>query len=112
MDTGGSPRLNRWSRSCLNRLAQRTDYFHGLLGPQLRSRTSEVGSSGGLGIFAEAGEHSLATVGWRKPRVDDAPEAGFGVTEWSAGRRFFIAPEVCVGFFPEHPAFGGHGFTL
>ena len=31
MDTGGSPRLNRWSPSCLNRPAQRTDYFHGLL---------------------------------------------------------------------------------
>ena len=30
MDTGGSPRLNRWSPSCLNRPAQRTDYFHGL----------------------------------------------------------------------------------
>ena len=32
MDTDGARRLNRSSPSCLNRGAQRTDFFHGLLG--------------------------------------------------------------------------------
>ena len=31
MDAGGAGRLNRSSPSCLNRPAQRTDFFHGLL---------------------------------------------------------------------------------
>ena len=31
MDTNGARRLNRSSPSCLNRPAQQTDFFHGLL---------------------------------------------------------------------------------
>ena len=146
-----------------------------------QSRPPQVRGSGGLGIFAEAEEHSLATVGWRKyvgargwgfeieglvMRGDDhheaafavdvvkdlappdsgtvpyltmrafivggsnrgsttssgerawgwgaglAPELGFGITEWSAGRRFFIAPEVRVGFFPNIRLSVAVGFTL
>ena len=42
MDTGGSPRLNRWSPSCLNRPAQRTDYFHGLIDGDSLLGTSEA----------------------------------------------------------------------
>ena len=36
MDAGGAGRLNRSSPSCLNRPAQRTAFFHGLLGHTLR----------------------------------------------------------------------------
>ena len=32
MDAGGAGRLNRSSPSCLNRPAQRTAFFHGLIG--------------------------------------------------------------------------------
>ena len=32
MDTDGARRLNRSSPSCLNRPAQQTDFFHGLIG--------------------------------------------------------------------------------
>ena len=38
MDTDGARRLNRLSPSCLNSGAQRTDFFHGLLG----ATTSEI----------------------------------------------------------------------
>ena len=41
-----------------------------------------------------------------------APELGFGITEWSTGRRFFIAPEVRVGFFPNIRLSVAVGFTL
>ena len=59
-----------------------------------QSRPPQVRGSGGLGIFAEAEEHSLATVGWRKyvgargwgfeieglaMRGDDHHEAAFAV---------------------------------
>ena len=37
METGGVRRLNRSSPSCLNTPAQRTDFFHGLLGQPVAS---------------------------------------------------------------------------
>ena len=37
METGGVRRLNRSSPSCLNRPAQRTDFFHGLLSAAARN---------------------------------------------------------------------------
>ena len=47
MDAGGAGRLNRSSPSCLNRPAQRTAFFHGLLAmtmwPAARSRSGLVG---------------------------------------------------------------------
>ena len=45
MDAGGAGRLNRSSPSCLNRPAQRTAFFHGLVGP---SRSGfDLGVGGG-----------------------------------------------------------------
>ena len=43
MDTVGARRLNRSSPSCLNRPAQQTDFFHGLLGLRLRHRFFRLG---------------------------------------------------------------------
>ena len=37
METGGVRRLNRSSPSCLNTPAQRTDFFHGLLGGEMET---------------------------------------------------------------------------
>ena len=46
MDAGGAGRLNRSSPSCLNRSAQRIDFFHGLLSPvTVRSRISSRSNS-------------------------------------------------------------------
>ena len=42
MDAGGAGRLNRSSPSCLNRPAQRTDFFHGLQGGETAFGGSEA----------------------------------------------------------------------
>ena len=42
METGGVRRLNRSSPSCLNRPAQRTNFFHGLRSPVEAFGSSEV----------------------------------------------------------------------
>ena len=45
MDAGGAGRLNRSSPSCLNRPAQRTDFFHGLVGGAMLTNTTEIGTA-------------------------------------------------------------------
>ena len=42
MDAGGAGRLNHSSPSCLNRPAQRTDFFHGLIGELARRLLAEA----------------------------------------------------------------------
>ena len=44
MDAGGAGRLNRSSPSCLNRSAQRIDFFHGLL-ERIRALAEKQGLS-------------------------------------------------------------------
>ena len=54
MDAGGAGRLNRSSPSCLNRSAQRTDFFHGLLRPVSTPRkTPGEGASGVFGPWRQ-----------------------------------------------------------
>ena len=45
METGGDRRLNRSSPSCLNTPAQRTDFFHGLLGGDVARLIEPLGLS-------------------------------------------------------------------
>ena len=55
MDAGGAGRLNRSSPSCLNRPAQRTDFFHGLLKVALEDPHSGGVARTGWGVSPGTG---------------------------------------------------------
>ena len=65
MDTGDARWLNRSSPSCLNSGTQRTDFFHGLLGPRGRSISGSIPACAGKPRTSEVSKR-----GWRvHPRV-------------------------------------------
>ena len=106
---GGSPRLNRWSPSCLNRPAQRTDYSHGLLaegvehGDDLTQRPAEPGEFADDQTVAAAED----APGWRgagcstssrRPPPDRLREAPPGWTSRPPRDRPAAGPPQPVGF--------------
>ena len=75
MDPDGARRLNRSSPSCLNSGAQRTDFFHGLLGYRHRrcmSSTQSGATETGVNVSVERTDYAQAASGrsWRALRPD------------------------------------------
>ena len=79
MDAGGAGRLNRSSPSCLNRPAQRTAFFHGLLTKTIQGR----GSRGG----ERCGCHGVRPR-LRRPRRSNPPRSSATSPELDAGGAF------------------------
>ena len=65
METGGVRRLNRSSPSCLNRPAQRTDFFHGLLWCDTGAESVPIQRPG---IARQLGSGEIRSAGPARPR--------------------------------------------